>query len=73
MHRGKNSKGATKAELIDTQNDVGGWDTYNSTPEPVDTDGDGIPDEWEIANKLNPNDPADGIITNLNENKRCKE
>lgn len=26
---------------------------------PDDSDGDGIPDEWEIANGLNPNNPAD--------------
>jgi hypothetical protein len=26
---------------------------------PVDSDHDGIPDEWEKAHGLNPNDPAD--------------
>ncbi len=27
---------------------------------PVDSDGDGIPDEWEIKNRLDPNNPVDG-------------
>ena len=26
---------------------------------PVDSDHDGIPDDWEKAHGLNPNDPAD--------------
>lgn len=29
-----------------------------------DTDGDGIPDEWEIKNGLNPNDPKDAGLDN---------
>ncbi|MDQ5979450.1 MAG: Polysaccharide lyase, partial [Verrucomicrobiota bacterium] len=39
-------------------NEVGGWPDYAGTPY-VDTDGDGLPDTWETAHGLNPNDPAD--------------
>ena len=33
-----------------------------NVPAAADTDGDGIPDAWEIANGLNPNDPLDAAL-----------
>ncbi|MCX7985202.1 MAG: pectate lyase [Bacteroidetes bacterium] len=46
--------------IIDSQKDVGGWPVLHSDPAPIDTDSDGIPDAWEQAHGLNPNDPHDG-------------
>lgn len=43
--------------IIDSQEDVGGWPLLNSLPAPLDTDGDGMPDAWEIEMKLDPNTP----------------
>ncbi|HEY4330624.1 MAG TPA: hypothetical protein VGN88_12870, partial [Phycisphaerae bacterium] len=45
--------------IIDSQKDAGGFPTLNGGPAPKDTDHDGIPDDWETAHGLNPNDPAD--------------
>ena len=37
---------------------VGGYPRYEGTPR-VDSDSDGMPDEWETRYGLNPNDPSD--------------
>jgi pectate lyase len=57
--------GGGGAGIIDSQKDVGGWPVLSSKTAPVDSDGDGMPDNWELKNKLNPSDPADGARCNL--------
>ncbi len=52
--------------IIDSQNDIvyadgsRGWPVLESAQAPADSDGDGMPDEWEKANGLNPEDASDG-------------
>ena len=54
--------------FINTQNDniyivdqfKSAWPTLTEGEKWTDTDGDGMPDEWETANGLNPNDAQDG-------------
>lgn len=48
--------------IIDSQNDVGGWPVLNSLPAPADLDHDGMPDDWETAHGLNPQDESDGSM-----------
>ena len=45
--------------IIDKTSDVGGWSELLSTEMPLDSDEDGIPDEWELLNDLDPYDDAD--------------
>src|SRR5262249_61032886 len=44
--------------IVTDPGQVGGYPEYRG--EPVkDSDGDGMPDEWELKYGLNPNDPSD--------------
>jgi pectate lyase len=45
--------------IIDDEDEVGGWPVYETYGIRPDTDLDGMPDEWEIENGLNPGDPED--------------
>mgnify|MGYP004680390409 FL=1 len=55
--------------IIDKVADVNGYTEANfgtaSRPADFDTDKDGIPDAWEIANGLNPNDGSDALTYSL--------
>jgi hypothetical protein len=47
--------------IVNSQKEVGGWPDYKSAEPPKDSDGDGIPDDWEIAHGLNPRDAQDAV------------
>lgn len=49
-----------KKGIITDIRQVGGLPEYKGTPY-IDSDGDGIPDAWEIKYGLNPNDPSDAV------------
>ena len=52
-------------KLIDKPSDVGGWPELSGDEVIEDTDGDGIPDEWETKYGLNPNDRKDARLKSL--------
>ncbi len=45
----------TKGSFITNEDNVGGIGNVANGPRPTDSDNDGMSDEWEIANGLNPN------------------
>ena len=70
-YTGKN--GSKVPGIIDSQEDNkpadapadwSAWPTLESKECPTDADGDGMPDVWELANGLNPNDASDRNTTN---------
>lgn len=70
-YTGKN--GSTIPGLIDSQDDIkpadaaddwSPWPDLQQTTPWTDSDGDGMPDEYETANALNPNDASDGNLVN---------
>jgi pectate lyase len=46
--------------IITDPKQVGGWPKYSMAPAQMDSDHDGMPDFWERASSLDPNDPSDG-------------
>ncbi len=52
-------------KLINTQSEVGGWPQLQTADKPLDSDYDGMPDEWETQFGLNPKDPLDGKAITL--------
>lgn len=55
-----------KKGIIDTENDCEGFIEYTSDyTVPADTDGDGMPDEWEKQHGLNPNVADQNLVNNL--------
>lgn len=54
----------TKGAIIDKESALGLPNKVGlvfSAPKPLDSDNDGIPDAWETANGLDPNDPSDAM------------
>ena len=48
--------------IIDKSYNAEGYIPYAATVAPTDTDNDGMPDTWEVANGLDPNNPDDRNI-----------
>jgi pectate lyase len=54
-----------KGKLIADESEVGGNPATVDAQAPADSDGDGIPDAWELQHHLNPHNPADAAAIEL--------
>ena len=48
--------------IVNSPSDVGGWPEMASAEAPADKDRDGMPDDWEAAQGLDPEDPDDNVL-----------
>ncbi|MBT29988.1 MAG: pectate lyase [Thalassobius sp.] len=60
--------GELKDGIINSQDEVGAWPKLASQPALIDTDHDGMPDNWEKENGLDKSDAADASQYTLSEN-----
>lgn len=51
-----------RGQILDSQEKVGGWPRLRGGDPPPDTDGDGMPDDWEAAMGLDPNNAEDAAL-----------
>jgi len=59
--------GVHRDGIIDTQSQVGGWPELRTYDVKEDSDRDGMPDEWEKAKGLNPDDEKDHASRTLHD------
>ena len=53
--------------IIDKVSDTPGWPVLETLPAPVDSDGDGMPDDWERQAGLDPQNEDDGPLDHDND------